>query len=79
MAVLDAAQSGDQRKVLEAMRDTLAAAMDAADPAVQAQLAGQLRQVVKELAALPPADTAQSPLEQATKSRATRRANLKAV
>jgi len=79
MAVLDAAQSGDHRKVLEAMRDTLAAAMDAADPAVQAQIAGQLRAVVKELAGLPPVDTALSPLEQAQQKRATRRGKLKAV
>ena len=78
MAVLDAAQSGDRRKVLEAMRDTLAAAMDAADPAVQAQLAGQLRAVVKEIADLPEAK-ADSPLEVARRSRSARRSGLKAV
>lgn len=78
MSVLDAAQSGDRRKVLEQMRDTLAAAMDAADPAVQAQISGQLRQVLKDLAELPEVK-AESPLEQAKKARAARRSNLKAV
>lgn len=78
MSVLDAAQSGDRRKVLEAMRDTLAAALDSADPAVQAQLSGQLRQVLKDLAELPEVKAA-SPLEAAKQKRSGRRANLKAV
>ena len=78
MSVLEAAQSGDRRKVLEAMRDTLAAALDSADPAVQAQISGQLRQVLKDLAELPEVK-ATSPLETAKAERVKRRANLKAV
>jgi hypothetical protein len=78
MSALEAAQTGDRRKALEAMRDILAAAMDSADPAVQAQLSGQLRAVLKDLADLPVAKP-KSPLEQAKAKRAGRRANLKAV
>jgi hypothetical protein len=75
---LEAAQSNDRRKALEAVRDSLAAAMDAAEPSVLAQLAGQYRQTLKELAELPEA-VPSSPLEQAKQKRAARRANLKAV
>lgn len=78
MAMLDAAQSGDRRKALEALRDELAAALEQADVAVKAQLAGQLRAALKELDEMPKA-TVQSPLEAAKKKRAARRANLKAV
>jgi len=48
-----AAKSGDERSTLEAMRDALAAALDAADPAVKAQLSGQLVKVLERLASLP--------------------------
>lgn len=53
MSVLSAAQTGDRRLALEAMRDALSASMDAADVAVMAQLSGQLRMVLADLAALP--------------------------
>lgn len=78
MSILEAAQSGDRRKALEASRDALAAAMDSAEPSVIAQLAGQLRAVLKEIAEMPEV-VASSPLEKAKKARADRRANLKAV
>jgi hypothetical protein len=43
---------GDPRTSLEALRDELAEALEAADPAVKAQLAGQLRAVLKDLSSL---------------------------
>lgn len=78
MAMLDAAKSGDRRRALEALRDELAAALEQADMAVKAQLAGQLRAALKELDELPKVSV-ESPLEKAKKKRAERRANLKAV
>ncbi len=78
MAMLDAAKSGDRRRALEALRDELAAALEQADVAVKAQLAGQLRAALKELDELPKVSV-ESPLEKAKKKRAERRANLKAV
>lgn len=48
-SVLAAAKAG-HRQGLEAMRDKLAAAMDLAEPAVVAQVAGRLQAVLKELA-----------------------------
>lgn len=50
---LEAAQSGERRDALVALRDDLAAALDAAEPNVKAQLAAQYRAVLSELAALP--------------------------
>jgi hypothetical protein len=47
------ARDGDLRATLEAMRDDLAAAMEDADPAIKAQLSGQLRRVLEDLASLP--------------------------
>ena len=44
---------GDRRRALEAMRDALAAAMEQSDPNVMAQIAGQLRQVLREIDELP--------------------------
>ena len=55
MSVLDAARTGDEVAALEAMRDSLAGAMDAADPAVVAQIAGRLESVLKRLGELRPA------------------------
>lgn len=78
MANLDAARSNSRREALTILRDSLAAAMDAAEPAVLAQLAGQYRSTLKELAELPEV-VSTSPLEKAKKARADRRANLKAV
>ena len=48
----DVANTGDRRKTLEAIRQKLAADMDAAAPAVSAQLASQLVKVLAELAEL---------------------------
>jgi hypothetical protein len=75
---LGAAKTNDRRAALIALRDSLAAAMDAAEPSVLAQLAGQYRQTLKELDELPQAKE-ESPLEKAAKARQARRANLKAV
>jgi hypothetical protein len=46
----------DRRERLEAIRDQLTAAMSSAEPSVMAQLAGQLRQTLKELDELPAAE-----------------------
>lgn len=43
----------DRRDRLEAMRDQLTEAMRAAEPSVMAQIAGQLRQVLREIDELP--------------------------
>ncbi len=53
--VAEAAASGDYRTTLEAIRDQLAHQLERAEPAVAAQIAGQLRQTLKDLAQLPPA------------------------
>ena len=47
--ISDAAKSGDRRRTLEAMRDKLADDMDAAPPAVVAQIAGRLAAILAEL------------------------------
>lgn len=49
---LDAARTGDHRQALEQLRDTLATRLDEADAAVAAQIAGQYRSVLADLAAL---------------------------
>ena len=49
MSAAEAARSGDRRKVLEAMRDKLAADFDEAPPAVVAQIAGRLSAILAEL------------------------------
>ena len=54
MTVLEAAQSGDEVAALEAMRDKLAADMDAAAPSVVAQVAARLESVLKRLGELQP-------------------------
>lgn len=45
----------DRRRRLESIRDQLTAAMESAEPSVMAQIAGQLRQVLKEIDELPDA------------------------
>lgn len=55
MSIESAARSGDQLATLEAMRDSLAVAMDAAEPAVIAQVAGRLEAVLKRISELRPA------------------------
>lgn len=62
----------DPRQNLEALRDILAAALVAADPSVQAQIAGQLRAVYKDLAALP-AEKKASKLDELAARRAASR------
>jgi hypothetical protein len=53
---LAAARSGDYRKALETLRDTLAAQLDETEKATHAQLASQYRATLAELAALPAVD-----------------------
>lgn len=50
---LEAARTQDRRRALEVLRDTLAAALDVAEPNVQAQIAAQYRAALAELAGLP--------------------------
>ncbi len=47
------AKTGDLRATLEAMRDKLASDMEAAEPQMVAQISGQLRQVLSDIASLP--------------------------
>jgi hypothetical protein len=73
VTVESAAQSGDRRRLLEAIRDRLARDLDMAPAAVSAQLAAQLRATSAELDALPaPEET--SVLDQIAARRAARRA-----
>lgn len=53
VSVASVAAEGDIRRTLEALRDSLARQLDACEPAVAAQISGQLRQVLKDLQALP--------------------------
>lgn len=53
MSILKVARANDRRLTLVAMRDKLAADMDAAPPAVVAQIAGRLSAVLAEIDALP--------------------------
>jgi len=50
---LKTAQSGDRRRALEVLRDTLAAGLDAVDPNVLPQLAAQYRATLADIEALP--------------------------
>jgi hypothetical protein len=52
----DAIKSGDRRRGLEALRDTLADHLLLAQPNVVAQIAGRLQAVLSELASLPQAE-----------------------
>jgi hypothetical protein len=49
---VEAAATGNQRKALEVLRDTLAAQLDTTDAAIHAQLAAQYRATLADLAAL---------------------------
>lgn len=73
VSVESAAQSGDQRLALEALRDRLARDLDMAPPQVSAQLAAQLRATLAELAALPAQET-KSVVDDIAARRAARRA-----
>jgi hypothetical protein len=58
-----AVESGSRRKALEAVRDALGVAMESAEPSVMAQIAGQLRQVLREIDELPADDEGKSARE----------------
>ncbi len=77
MTIAEAAATGDRRTALEAMRDKLAADMDAAPPAVVAQIAGRLAAVLAELDGLPSLEV--SKLDDLAKRRADRVAATTAV
>ena len=49
---VEAAKSGDRRLALEVLRDTLAEQLDTTSASIHAQLAGQYRAVLSELAEL---------------------------
>lgn len=74
MSLRDAVGSGDRREALEALRDTLARAIDGdPDGKLTAPLANQLRQVLAELADIP--DVRQvSKLDDLAARRSSRRA-----
>lgn len=67
-----------RRDDLIKMRQVLMDALDECDAAVAAQIVGQLRQVVRELADMPE-EAGVSAVEKARASRKQRRADLKAV
>lgn len=64
MANLEAARTGDQRKALEALRDTLAQLLDVTEAQVHAQLAAQYRATLADLAALDVPATSKSTVDQ---------------
>ena len=49
-SILEAAQSGDRRATLEALRDMLSAQLDGTEAQVHAQLAAQLRATLADIA-----------------------------
>lgn len=69
----DKVGSGDRRKALEAMRDSLAAHMAAADSSVVAQVAARLQSVIDALAELP-AEQGLSSVDEIRRKRENRRA-----
>jgi hypothetical protein len=73
-----AAATNDRRATLIAMRDKLAADMDAAPPAVVAQIAGRLAAILAEIEALPNTGT-MSEYDELERQRATRRAKTAGV
>jgi hypothetical protein len=64
---------------LEAIRDQLAAQLELAEPAVAAQIAGQLRATLKDLAALPAVKEGSKLDEVKQRREARRRAAAKAA
>lgn len=52
----EAAATGDRRKALEVLRDTLAEMLDTTEAQIHAQLAAQYRATLAELDALPVAE-----------------------
>jgi len=74
MDFLEAVRSGNRRQALEQLRDHLAAELLEVRAAVAiAPIANQLRDVIRELDALPP-EEGTSPVDQLAKKRETRRA-----
>ncbi len=72
MDLTEACRTGTHRKALEAMRDKLAEAMEVAEPAVVAQIAGRLQAVLTELATFP--DAEEDAVDELVARRAARRA-----
>lgn len=64
--------SDDARTALKALQRKLASDMDLADPNVSAQIAGQLRQVIKDIAALGSSEEEGSVVDEIAKRRAAR-------
>ena len=73
-----AAKSGDHRRLLEAMRDRLAADMENCSPMVVAQIAGRLQDVARELDSIPHS-TEESKSDELATARANRRAKASAI
>lgn len=72
MSVSEAAESGDRRRSLEALRASLAAAIESSEPRELASLAKQFREVLAELDELPEGQEA-SLVDDLTARRAGRR------
>ena len=73
---LAAATTGDRRKALEALRNTLAESIDLASPDARAPLAAQYQQALDRIAALPNA-AAKSTVDQLKEARDKRRTTAK--
>jgi hypothetical protein len=76
-SIEEVAATGDRRATLEAMRAKLAADMDAAPPAVVAQIAGRLSALLAEIAELPDGQV-RSELDELLQRRQERLAGTKA-
>lgn len=61
---LEAARSGDRRRALEALRDTLADLLDTTESQVHAQLAAQYRATLADLAALEQPDAGRGTVDE---------------
>ena len=73
MGLLDAAASGDRLRTLEAMRDSIAAEIEAFDGSraggTTSALHGQMLKVLEEIAALSPTEKKGTPLDELAKRR----------
>lgn len=77
MSVSDAAQAGDRRKTLEALRDRLAEAIDESFSAMGvASLAKQLQEVLEQIEELTPMDIKDTPLDEFTQRLAEKQAGI---
>jgi len=77
MSLQTVLSDGDRRQSLEALRDAIAEAMQDAEPRAFAQLAGQLRQVLREIEELP-AGERMSKRDELSQRRKDRRAKASA-